>query len=72
MAARHSVRFISSEPVEFELVKNAIRLRVARPHRRKSAAMEIRRDAEIQRQIREAAEAEERESYEHRMPEDWL
>jgi nitroreductase len=30
------------------------------------------KDAEIKRQIREATEAEERESYEHRMPEDWL
>ena len=30
------------------------------------------KDPQIKRQIREAAEAEERESYEHRMPADWL
>jgi hypothetical protein len=30
------------------------------------------KDAEIKRQIREAAGAEERESYEHLMPADWL
>ena len=30
------------------------------------------KDREIKRKIREAAEAEERESYEHRMPADWL
>jgi nitroreductase len=30
------------------------------------------KDAGIKRSIREAAEAEERESYEHRMPPDWL
>jgi len=30
------------------------------------------KDAEIKRKFREAAEAEERESYEHRMPADWL
>jgi nitroreductase len=30
------------------------------------------RDSEIKRRFREAAEAEERESYEHRMPADWL
>jgi hypothetical protein len=30
------------------------------------------KDPEIKRKIREAAEAEERESYDHRMPQDWL
>jgi len=30
------------------------------------------KDPEIKRKIREAAEAEERESYEHRMPQAWL
>jgi iodotyrosine deiodinase len=32
----------------------------------------VRRDPIIKRRIREAAEAEERESYEHRMPAEWL
>jgi iodotyrosine deiodinase len=74
MAARRSVRFISPEPVPFELIENAIRCASLAPSGANQQPWKfvVVRDPEIKRKIREAAEAEERESYEHRMPEDWL
>lgn len=74
MAARRSVRFMSSEPVPFELIENAIRCASLAPSGANQQPWKfvVVQDAEIKRQIREAAEAEERESYEHRMPQDWL
>lgn len=74
MAARRSVRFISSEPVPFALIENAIRCASLAPSGANQQPWKfvVVKDREIKRRIREAAEAEERESYEHRMPEDWL
>lgn len=74
MAVRRSVRFLSSEPVEFELIENAIRCASLAPSGANQQPWKfvVVKDPEIKRQIREAAEAEERESYEHRMPPDWL
>jgi iodotyrosine deiodinase len=74
MAARRSVRFISSEPVAFELVDNAIRCASIAPSDANQQPWKfvVVKDAGIKRQIREAAEEEERDSYEHRMPADWL
>jgi len=74
MAARRSVRFISSEPVPFELIENAIRCASLAPSGANQQPWKfvVVKDPEIKRKIREAAEAEERESYEHRMPADWL
>src|SRR5260370_38866329 len=74
MAARRSVRFISSEPVAFELIENAIRCASLAPSGANQQPWKfvVVKDAGIKRKIREAAEAEERESYERRMPADWL
>src|SRR5580700_4712307 len=74
MAARRSVRFLSSEPVDFELIENAIRCASLAPSGANQQPWKfvVVADPEIKRRIREAAEAEERESYEHRMPADWL
>jgi iodotyrosine deiodinase len=74
MAARRSVRFISPEAVPFELIENAIRCASLAPSGANQQPWKfvVVRDSEIKRRIREAAEAEERESYEHRMPADWL
>ncbi len=74
MAARRSVRFLSPEPVPFELIENAIRCASLAPSGANQQPWKfvVVKDAEIKRKIREAAEAEERESYEHRMPADWL
>jgi iodotyrosine deiodinase len=74
MAARRSVRFISPELVPFELIENAIRCASLAPSGANQQPWKfvVVKDAEIKRKIRQAAEAEERESYEHRMPADWL
>lgn len=74
MAERRSVRFFSSEPVPFELIENAIRCAARAPSGANQQPWKfvVVKDPEIKRRIREAAEAEERESYEHRMPADWL
>ena len=74
MASRRSVRLFSSEPVSFELIENAIRCASLAPSggNQQPWIFVVVRDPEIKRKIREAAEAEERESYEHRMPADWL
>ncbi|MCX6599671.1 MAG: nitroreductase family protein [Acidobacteria bacterium] len=74
MATRRSVRFFSSEPVAPELITNAIRCASLAPSGANQQPWHfvVVTDPEIKRQIREAAEAEERESYEHRMPPEWL
>src|SRR5271163_106658 len=74
MSARRSVRFMSSEPVPFELIENAIRCASLAPSGANQQPWKfvVVKDPEIKRKIREAAEAEERESYNHRMPQDWL
>jgi len=74
MAARRSVRFISPEPVPLELIENAIRCASLAPSGANQQPWKfvVVKDPDIKRKIREAAEEEERESYEHRMPADWL
>src|SRR5580704_17308224 len=74
MRERRSVRFLAAEPVPFELIENAIRCASHAPSGANQQPWKfvVVKDAGIKRQIREAAEAEERESYEHRMPADWL
>lgn len=74
MARRRSVRFFSAEPVPFELIENAIRCAALAPSgaNQQPWRFVVVQDPEMKRQIREAAEAEERESYERRMPADWL
>ena len=71
---RRTVRDYSTEPVPWELVENAIAAAASAPS---GANMQpwtfvVVSDPAVKRQIREAAEAEERESYEHRMPGEWL
>src|SRR5271155_27614 len=74
ISARRSVRFLSSDPVPLELVENAIRCASLAPSGANQQPWKfvVVQDAETKRRIREAAEAEERESYGHRMPSDWL
>jgi len=71
MAARRSVRFMSSEPVPFELIENGIRCAALAPSgaNQQPWTFVVVKDPEIKRKIREA---EERESYERRMPQAWL
>ena len=74
MDRRRSVRFLSDEPVPLELLELAIRTASTAPsgaHKRPWTFV-VTGDPEVKRQIREAAEEEERTSYEGgRLPPHW-
>ena len=72
--SRRSVRTFSSEPVPFELIENAVRAASTAPSgaNQQPWRFVIVSDPEIKRQIREAAEAEEKQNYEHRFPYEWI
>jgi len=74
MLTRRTVRHFAPDPVPDEIVDAAIATAASAPS---GANMQpwrfvVVRDPVTKQRIREAAEAEERESYEHRMPDDWL
>jgi nitroreductase len=73
MSQRRTVRSFSPEPVPREIVETAIRTAGTAPS---GAHMQPWRfvvvsDPDVKRKIREAAEKEEKETYAHRMPEEW-
>jgi len=74
MRTRRTVREFSSAPVPFELVENAIATAATAPSgaNQQPWTFVVVSDLEIKRRIRAAAEAEEKESYEHRMSDEWL
>ncbi|MDZ7639571.1 MAG: nitroreductase family protein [Bryobacterales bacterium] len=74
MKTRRTVRAFSSEPVPIELIENAIRAAAAAPSgaNQQPWRFVVVQDAEVKRRIREAAEAEEKENYENRFPDEWL
>ena len=74
LRTRRSVREFSSEPVPFELIKNAIRCAAAAPSgaNKQPWSFVVVRDPETKRRIREGAEAEEKANYEKRFPDEWL
>lgn len=74
MKVRRTVRDFSSEPVPFELIQNAIATAGTAPSgaNQQPWTFEVVSDPEIKRQIRVAAEMEEKESYENRMSQQWL
>jgi iodotyrosine deiodinase len=74
IAARRSVRSFSSEPVPYHLIETAIRAASLAPS---GANLQPWRfvvvsDPKVKREIRVAAEAEEKQNYERRFPEEWL
>jgi len=74
MRRRRTVRDYSSDEVDLSLIEQAIAIAGTAPS---GANMQpwrfvVVRDKEVKRRIRAAAEREERESYERRMPERWL
>jgi nitroreductase len=74
MDRRRSVRDFSDRPVPRELIERAIQTAGTAPsgaHRQPWRFVAVD-DPQIKREIREAAEAEERESYENRMSDEWL
>lgn len=74
LGTRRSTRHFSSRPVPRELIDAALRIAGRAPSGANQQPWHfvVVSDADVKRQIREAAEAEEKESYEHRMPGDWL
>ena len=74
MDRRRSVRFFSDEPVPRDLIEQAIRTASTAPsgaHMQPWTFVAVS-DPAVKRQIREAAEAEEKESYDGRMSDEWL
>ncbi len=74
MRRRRSIRAFSSERVPFELIENAIATAAAAPSgaNQQPWRFVVVADPDLKRRMREAVEQEERESYEHRFPPEWL
>ncbi len=74
MNGRRSCRHFSDRPVHREVLELALEIAHSAPSgaNRKPWRFVVVDDPELKRRIRIAAEAEERESYEHRMPPEWL
>jgi iodotyrosine deiodinase len=74
MARRRTVREFCADAVPDELIDNAIRIASLAPSgaNQQPWRFVVVRDAALKRQIRDAAEAEERENYERRFPQEWL
>jgi iodotyrosine deiodinase len=73
MSRRRTVRTFSSEPVPVELIEWAVRTAGTAPSgaHQQPWRFVVVSDPEVKKRIREAAEAEEKENYERRMPEEW-
>lgn len=71
---RRSVRHFSREPVPMKLIENAIRVAGSAPSgaNQQPWSFVVISDPQLKREIRIAAEAEEKESYERRMSQEWL
>ena len=74
MAQRRTIRDFSPEPVPLEIIENAIATAASGPRgaNQQPFRFVVVSDPEIKHQIRLAAEAEERENYESRFPQEWL
>ena len=74
LAPRRTVRQFSPEPVPFDLIETAIRIAGRAPSGANQQPWKfvLVTNPDIKRQIREAAEAEERDNYERRFPDEWL
>lgn len=74
MHTRRTVRDFSTEFVPFELIENAITAAATAPSgaNQQPWTFVVVSDPTIKHAIRTAAEAEEKESYAHRMSEEWL
>lgn len=71
---RRTIRDFSTEPVPFELIENAIQTAATAPSgaNQQPWTFVVVSDPKLKRQIRAAAQAEEKESYKHRMSAEWL
>jgi iodotyrosine deiodinase len=73
MRTRRSVRRFSSDPVPYELVENAVAAAATAPSgaNQQPWTFVVIADPEIKRRIREKAEEEERDFYEHHITPEW-
>jgi nitroreductase len=73
MRERRTVRQFSSEPVPYELIANAIATAGSAPSgaNQQPWTFVVVSSSEVKRQIRQAAEEQERLTYEQRMSEEW-
>lgn len=71
---RRTVRDFSSKEVPFEIIKNAVKSASSAPSgaNKQPWHFAIVKDSKVKIKIRNAAEEEEKNFYEHRAPEDWL
>jgi iodotyrosine deiodinase len=74
MQKRRTIREFATEPVEFELIANAIATAGTAPSgaNQQPWTFVVVSDPAVKREIRIAAEAEEKKSYEERMSAEWL
>lgn len=74
MRQRRSVRQFSARPVPLEVIKTIVRTAATAPSgaNKQPWRFVIVRDPEVKRTIRQAAEKEEREFYQHRATREWL
>ena len=74
MRTRRTVRDFSAEPVAIELIEDALRVAGSAPSgaNQQPWTFVLVGDPKLKRSIRQAAEAEERDSYERRMSQEWL
>ena len=74
MQERRSVREFSDKQVPLDLIKNAIKIATSAPSgaNKQPWHFVIIRDSVVKKEIRHAAEKEEKAFYEHRAPDDWL
>lgn len=74
LRTRRSVRDFSPDPVPLDLLREIVETAAQAPSgaNRQPWRFVIVTDPEIKRRIREAAETEEKESYQRRMPREWL
>lgn len=71
---RRTVRSFASDPVPFELIENAILAAGSSPSGANQQPWHfvVIKDADLKRRLRIAAEAEEKQNYEGRFPDEWL
>ena len=74
MQARRSIRQFSTEPVPWELIENALLVAGTAPSgaHQQPWTFVVVSDPDVKRELREGAEAEERELYERRATPEWL
>lgn len=74
MLTRRTVRDFSSRAVPYELIENALQVAGSAPSgaNQQPWTFVVVSDPAVKRQIRIAAEAEEKESYQRRMSQEWL